>query len=368
MVKRGPPGLAPIPQGSIRGPAPSRDVTVTIGSKESPTRVPQKVMLTHVSPARGIGRARGGGPPPHIRPSAAAHHMTPGHRRVASDGSSFVVSPIPTGMKRGRGRPPAAPPSRAVPPTLSKNLTITHLPKFGHGPPPVPNLQPMGTPKGIPGKLSLPVMPGKPRPAMPTVPNLMKPNAFRLTVPPPSLSGRTFKKILPAAAATNTSSSNLRLNQATTTVMKIPPSLVSHDKTVSLIKRYPQSVCTVGNKKFVVLPKSAAAFMPPTMVGNGAIAKANFAMDGMRNPETTVKKIEAVSMREGQINSTGDDSSPNVPAQPVSDEKVTETSNDHSTDDADGMNNSSSMEMEVDKHEGEEGSSAVAEAVVAVNE
>lgn len=327
--KRSPPGLAPIPHGGLRGPVPGRDVTVTLASKEPHARMQHhKMVPPSVGMARGMIRTRGGMPPPsHVRsPSAQMHH---GQRLIHTDGMIPMMGGHPQMIKRGRGRPPSIPQARPLP-QISKNLTITHLPRIP-GAPPVPNLQPMAAPKALPGKIPLPNLGGaKPRQVIPAVPNLMKSSAFRLTVPPPSLSGRTFKKPVPAPH--HQTPNNLRLppggamaNKAPPTSMPPPP---PQDRSVSLIKKYPQSVATIGNKSFVVLPKRRAAeFVPSTTVtsavGNGGTPKGQI-VEEIRQGDTTIKRIIPAAATTETVNNTENNSE--VATAPVSD-GVTGTDN-----------------------------------------
>ncbi|CAL8078976.1 unnamed protein product [Orchesella dallaii] len=306
IVKRSPPPLIRATSLHQGGP-PRRDIVVTATNRDSPNRLPQKVAgPSSAAMARGMGRGRGMSAPLMRSPATVVH---PVHRTSDGSHNMHVMSRGSHMMRRGRGRPP----TRGLPQLNNKSLTITHLPRMQPrtvaGPPPVPNLQPMSSPKIPTGKLPLPMgLPVKPRQSMPVVPNLMKPTAFKIAVPPPSLSGRTFKKV---AVSPSTHHAAQGLKQSPTVISKA----VSHihaqgqvDKSVvSLVKRSPQTVCTIGTKKYVVLPKKPTPSTTIVAVGNGVSSKISYSSgDAVARTELIQKQEKApvVTTSEGQNNGT----------------------------------------------------------------
>lgn len=335
-AKRSPPGLVTIPHAAHlpRPVAPvGRESTITVTSKETITRLPHRMHPNrppYSGMSRGIVRGRGGMPPPaQPRPHGAPVQRT---MIISSDGTiTNLVGNQSHLLKRSRGRPPSVPQGRTLP-QLSRNLTITQLPKIG-GALPVPNLQPMGTSKGIPGRLPLPVMGGaKPRQTIPAVPKLMKPNAFRLAVPPPALSGRTFKKTIPPPQSQPPTT--LRITAAGGVSKQAAVAYTpAPERIISIGKRYPQSICTVGKKKFVVLPKRRPQGFPAsttvTPVGNGTPHKEHAAEIVEKAVSTTIESIvDAIDTAENNV----------VNDEPVDDGMVDENNGDHAESmETDGM-------------------------------
>jgi len=182
----------------------------------------------------------------------------------------------------------------------------------------------MSSPKGMHAKIPLPVLPVKPRQTIP-VPKLIKPNAFKLTVPPPSLSGRTFKKL---PSPSQQIPSNMKLSPPM--INKSPTQVYAQaqDKSVSLTKRYPQSFTTIGNKKFVVLPKKArpdiTSAQAAAAVGNGMGPRICY----VGNRPDATRKLEIVPTVRAQNNVLEGASSQNPAKGDTESKTITDTTNE----------------------------------------
>jgi hypothetical protein len=244
---------------------------------EMRARLPPPSRLPLLQPSMPFGR---GGI--RIRQKSDIPKLTPPQLsmiRPVSNDVTMSISPI--SMKRGRGRPPKN--SKLIP-QLSRNLTITpiSIPKK-IPPPPVPNLHPVG-PASMFSKRAANNKPdwlfckSNKGTIAKAIANIKSTSAAA----PPKLKHPQLKK-------------TEKLPETTTQILQQQKELnkdkgkVAVDSSPSpppaAFRRYTQSVVTIGQKKFVVIPKNS------DRSAKSAISESEFCQNVAESNETTEPEI-----------------------------------------------------------------------------